>query len=283
MNKKAFSLVELSLVLLVIGLLAVAFTKGSSLIDSARISSARSLSTSSGVNEIDGISAWYETTLKDSVASEDRVNNNPVAYWQDVSSQYNIAQGLNQLVGPDDSSLVYRSDGIGKLPSMQFTSSGKFSLTSLASGGSNLMTIFVVLSPTLSLSGSKMTFLDSVNTSVDNAISLNSSSLGIDSGGSNFTLSASFAASEKYVMAVYLSQDSKLFVNDVDSSTTSATTGVTGFDGLRIGTDRNGANNFTGLMSEVIIYDRLLTGDERRLVMSYLAKKYKIRVEGASL
>ena len=283
MNKKAFSLVELSLVLLVIGLLAVAMTKGASLIDSARISSARSLTSSSGVNEIDGISVWYETTLKDSVAGEDRVNNNPVAYWQDVSSQYNISQSLNRLTGPDDSSLVYHSEGIGKLPSILFTSSGKFSLTSLASGGSNLVTIFAVLSPTLSLGGSKMTFLDSVNTSVDNAISLNSSSLGIDSGGSNFTLTSSFAVSEKYVMAVYLSQDSKLFVNDVDNSTTSSTAGVTGFDGLRVGTDRNGANKFTGLISEVIIYDRLLTSEERRLVMSYLAKKYKIRVEGASL
>ena len=82
---------------------------------------------------------------------------------------------------------------------------------------------------------------------------------------------------------MYLNDNSQLFLNDVDSSVTTSTTGIIGFNGLAVGTNRNGANNFTGLISEIIIYDRLLTSDERRLIMSYLAKKYKIRVEGASL
>lgn len=281
MNKKAFSLIELSLVLLVIGILTVAITKGSSLIDSARLSSARSLTASSGVDEIDGISAWYETTLNDSIAGEDRINNNPVAYWQDVSSQYNIAELNNQLIGPDDSSVVYRSDGIGKIPSLQFTSSGNLSLTSLTSGHSNIATVFAVLSPTLAPVDT-MTFLDSQDTSSDNGLGINSSSFTVDSV-SDYSLSATFQESEKYVLGIYLNDNSQLFLNDVNFSTTTATSGITGFNGLNVGTNRNGANNFTGLISEIIIYDKLLTSDERRLVMSYLAKKYKIRVEGASL
>ena len=284
MKKTAFSLIELSVILLVIGVLAAIISKGGSLIYSARISSAQSTTSSSKVSQIDGLVVWYETVMDDSLSSDSRLDNKAVTYWQDISSQLNIAEEKNRLIGPDDNDpsivkIAYRKEGINDLPSLQFTSSGNFVLTSLAGGVSNLGTVFAVLSPTLPLSGS-MTFLDSANSN-DNALSLRSSSFLFESGGS-YSIANSFQSGEVYVVGLNMSDDVKLFVNNVDSVGSNTGSVINGFDGLMVGTDRGGADNFTGLISEIIIFDRILNVEERRRIMSYLAKKYSVRVEGAA-
>ena len=282
MTKRAFSLIELAVVLVVIGILTVAITKGSSLIYSARTSSAKSFTASSKIHEIDGLVAWYDNVLPDNFDSADKVDNEPVAYWQDVSSQYNISEGSNRLTRTQSSEVVYRTSGIGNLPSLQFTSSGNFTLASLAAGNSNLSSVFVVLSPTLSFGGSTMTFLDSFDTS-DNALSMSATKFSIESGSSQ-SANQNFTVGGEYVLGVNLKGGgSEIFVNDVDSVASVASMAINGFSGLTLGTDRGGADNFTGLISEVIIFDRILTESERRYVMSYLSKKYKIRVEGSSI
>ena len=272
---------ELAVVLVVIGILTVAITKGTSLIHSARISSAKSLTAASKINEIEGLIAWYENVLPESFDSADRVDNDPVAAWNDVSSQANISAGSNQLTRTESSAVVYRTDGIGKLPSLQFTSSGNLALSSLVSGNSNIASVFVVLSPTLSLSGITMTFMDSYNTS-NNALNLESADFAIESGTYE-TVSYNFAAGQEYIIGVYLRGSSDVFVNSVDSAGNTPSMTINGFSGLTVGTDRGGADNFTGFISEIIIFDRILPEGERRHVMSYLAKKYKIRVEGAAI
>lgn len=220
MKKTAFSLIELSVILLVIGVLAAIISKGGALIYSARISSAQSTTSSSKLSQIDGLVAWYETVMDDSLSSDSRLDNKAVTYWQDISSQLNIAEEKNRLIGPNNVNnvnnvkIAYRKEGINDLPSLQFTSSGNFVLTSLVGGISNLGTVFAVLSPTLSLSGS-MTFLDSANNN-DNALTLQSSSFLFESGG-GYSIANSFKSGEVYVIGLNMSDNVKLFVNNVDA------------------------------------------------------------------
>jgi hypothetical protein len=54
--------------------------------------------------------------------------------------------------------------------------------------------------------------------------------------------------------------------------------GSNALTGLTIGMDKSGSNGFNGYISEIIIYDRQLKLQERKDVMSYLAKKYRITV-----
>lgn len=223
--------------------------------------------------------------MDDSLSSDSRLDNKAVTYWQDISSQLNIAEEKNRLIGPNNVNnvnnvkIAYRKEGINDLPSLQFTSSGNFVLTSLVGGISNLGTVFAVLSPTLSLSGS-MTFLDSANNN-DNALTLQSSSFLFESGG-GYSIANSFKSGEVYVIGLNMSDNVKLFVNNVDAIGSNNSSVINGFDGLMVGTDRGGADNFTGLISEIIIFDRVLNVEERRRIMSYLAKKYSVRVEGAA-
>ena len=61
-KKTAFSLLELSVVILIIGILITGVMKGGSLVSASRLNSARSLTARSSVGEINGLTAWYETT-----------------------------------------------------------------------------------------------------------------------------------------------------------------------------------------------------------------------------
>ncbi len=285
MKKTAFSLIEISVVLLVIALMAVAITKGSSLIRTGKVASAQSVTASSKVAQINGIAIWLETTTKDSIQSSERINYSAISYWQDISSQYNIAEQKNRLiiVPPDDGKVSYREDGISGLPSLQFTSSGYLTLADLSNGNSNLGSIFVVAMPTFSLS-SKMTILDSSSSSSDsNAISISSSLFEIDSAASYVHSTNQFQEGNPYVIGVNVAKsNSRVFINDAVNGSSIAAGDINGFSGLTIGANKSGDNNFTGLISEVIIFDRILSDIERLKVMSYLAKKYSIRVEGAA-
>ncbi len=279
MKKRAFSLIELAVVLVVIGLLAAAITKGSSLLHASRIASAKSLTAASRISEIDGLVTWYENVLPDSFDKDSTTDNAQVAYWQDVSSQYNITESKNRLTRTASSSVVYRKSGIGNLPSLQFTSSGNFTLTELIDGNSKEFSVFAVLSPTLAFGGATMTFIDSYDTS-DNAFSLQDAAFSIESGTTK-TDAYDFVTGSEYVVAVTGTDGiARIFVNN-NTELSDVSVDINGFSGLTVGTDRGGADKFTGLISEIIIFNRVLTTEERRHVMSYLSKKYKIRVEGA--
>jgi prepilin-type N-terminal cleavage/methylation domain-containing protein len=62
-KKKAFSLIELSVVMILIGLLAVGVIGGQALIQQAQVAKARSLTSSSPVMIVEDLSLWLETTL----------------------------------------------------------------------------------------------------------------------------------------------------------------------------------------------------------------------------
>ncbi len=57
-NYNAFSLIELSIVILIIGILVAGVTKGSTLYQKIKLSSARSVTNNSPVAYISGLSVW---------------------------------------------------------------------------------------------------------------------------------------------------------------------------------------------------------------------------------
>jgi prepilin-type N-terminal cleavage/methylation domain-containing protein len=57
--KKAFSLIELSIVVLIIGILVAGITQSSRLVSMMKIQSARSLTINSPVASIKGLTIWF--------------------------------------------------------------------------------------------------------------------------------------------------------------------------------------------------------------------------------
>lgn len=281
MKKKAFSLLELAVVFLVIAVITVGITKGAGMIKNARLASGRSITANSKISEVDGLVAWYETTLRESFKTDEVVDNDQTSAWYDISSQFSISEQKNALTRTADSKVVYRSDGINGLPSLQFSAAGRFSLADLYQGMYSSYSVFAVLSPTLSLSGVDMAFVDSYLGNNANSVAISSDGLDINSSTST-SLMATFEQSKEYVVGTYINNtESKVFVNDVTAADSDTNLQVNGFHGLTVGADRNGSNKFTGLLSELIIFNRVLSEKERIAVMSYLSKKYKIAVSGA--
>ncbi len=103
-NKLAFSLIELSAVILVVGIFVIGVTKGPRIMSETKIKSASSLTKSSTVASINGLALWLDTTDQNNI-SAGTINLH-------VFSPY---------LAIDASRPTYIKNGIGGLPSIKFT------------------------------------------------------------------------------------------------------------------------------------------------------------------
>ncbi|MFT5703496.1 MAG: prepilin-type N-terminal cleavage/methylation domain-containing protein, partial [Rickettsiales bacterium] len=118
--KFGFSLIELSIVILMIGILIGGVTKGIAILDKSKISSAISLTTISPVARIPNLVAWYETTLPSSFFSNtlfdgSNLVRNPAtgSHWNDNSPEKN-----NNINTAPTGALTYIEFGINNLPAV---------------------------------------------------------------------------------------------------------------------------------------------------------------------
>lgn len=285
-NKLAFSLIELAVVVLIIGLIATGIIKGTSIIRSAQLSSARSLTTKSNIASIAGMIAWYETSLIDSLKPSESGNNGQITEWRDISPG-SIAAQKNKLTRTASSAVTYQSDGINNLPSIKFISSGNLTLSAFYQGNLGQATIFIVARPSAAVS-TAAALLDSHSSASSSTFGIASSYLWMNLGSgqtntSSLSNAPSILANSNCILAGYYDNtNSKAFFNNATTMAGAAniSAGTNPLSGLTIATNKSGSSAFSGLISEIIIFDRPLPIDERKSVMSYLSKKYKISVVG---
>lgn len=288
MNKKAFTLLELGVVTVIIGLLVAGIIKGSSIVSSSRIAAARFLTQNSNIGAIDGLVAWYETSSYDSFLPAQAVDNGQISEWRDISPA-SLPQQKNKLTRTASASVIYKYNGINKIPSISFSSSGILTLSAFYQGTSSQYTVFLVFSPLTATGSTQLTLLDSHSSGStssigvkNNAVSLNAGSA-VDTGtGSN---AASFASTGNYVVAAYFDgASSRAYSNNADTSAGAAniSAGTNQLAGLTIGATKAAGTAFTGYISEIIIFNKVLDINRRKEVMGYLSKKYKIPVTGTS-
>ena len=84
-KNQAFSLIELSIVILIIGILVAGVTQSSRLIRQMQLSSARALTLSSPVLSIPNLVSWYEPTQEKSFDEVETSENSLVSKWYDLS------------------------------------------------------------------------------------------------------------------------------------------------------------------------------------------------------
>ena len=81
---KGFSLVEMLIVLLIIGILIAGISQGIDLYSEFKIKNAQKLTINSSVSRIEGLALWLETTLEKSFQTK-MVNNSEVPQWNNIS------------------------------------------------------------------------------------------------------------------------------------------------------------------------------------------------------
>jgi len=158
---KAFSLIELSIVILIIGILVVGVTQSSRLLKQVKLATAQNLTRSSPVHHRN-LAFWWESTLDDSFINSEAVDGSEISQWNDINpattTKINGCKGqksvsaFNYDVSPYGviKGPIYIADGINNLPTLRFINPGSYATYIMTdtkfknSGNENLTVILVV-------------------------------------------------------------------------------------------------------------------------------------------
>jgi prepilin-type N-terminal cleavage/methylation domain-containing protein len=283
-KQRAFSLIELSISLLIIALLMSIVAGSIKLISSSRLTNARSLTSRSPVPNIPGLVAWYETSRLESFKPTEAVEDGQISAWYDTSPE-SITKQRNTLSRTASAAVTYQPNGIGKLPGVYFNGTNSISLTNFYQGTSTQNTIFFVAKP-LALSSSIVSMVvdSGCGGPIASVALFQSASIEFHLQNTAYPALPSMASTgtDYLIAAYYNGASSRAYVNDATNMAggTTFNLGTTNvLTGLSVG-GRCTDYTFNGLVSEVIIYNRPLQNQERRDVMSYLAQKYNLKISG---
>ena len=303
-NNKAFSLIELSIVILVISLLVVGVTKGSRLMSEAKLKSAQALTSSSPVNAMTGVVLWLDATDASTIATGTIASNaygNPddgslVAKWKDHNPQL-VSSSQNELAAAaDDKRPKYTRNGINGLPTLSFDGANNNYLTSsnsaIASGKTGYTMVAVWQANTLSTG---MIFAQggcTTNVNEGNSAGMyikstpaNIASWGCGASG-DFAGTTVYSAKTPYIA---IAQVNKNLANNRMSLYLNGTAQLSGDKPsiveplisapIFVGAESVSNNFFNGYISELIVFDRSLTVSEIADVQGYLSRKYSIKIK----
>ncbi len=283
-SKLAFSLIELSVVILVIGILVVGITQGSRITQEAKLKSARALTANSPINLIADLAIWLDAT---SIKSFDDVANNV-----DIQNWYNIdpldTSGKKATQANAANRPTYIDKAINGLPSIKFVRANSKCM-SVASGFDNdseNVTLFLVWKPT-SVNGNENDILEkwsgpatypyvlrSQNNYAFRAYDLTRNPNA--SSNTNRILGVTHLISARRIKNGLM----QLRLNGVQevASVTDSTVGKTSnTQNLFIGCRGDNTNFTDGYIGEIIIFSRALKDPEITLVEQYLSQKWGIK------
>ena len=284
--KSAFSLIELSIVILIIGILVAGVTQSSRLVSEMRLATARQITKNSPVSSIKDLVVWYETSLDESLIEAEESDGALVSTWFDNNTQSPYKFNMSQSTVANQP--TYSKNIINGLPSLKFDGTNDFLVTSGVGLNSKSLTAFIVgrrvnyaTNFQVSLAGLALGQTD--DTSSGSFVAFADFGTSFNSGSSLqwFTNSITHQGNNSpYILSTLFSGTANtIFLNGVSSTNYSINTNFT-VDSLRVGCKYSNAPAyfFNGYISEIIIYSRALNTEERKSVESYLAKKYSLKI-----
>lgn len=281
-QNRAFSLIELSIVILIIGILIAGVIQGGKLYYKFKIQTARQLTQSSAVNGIKDLVLWYEPTLEKSFINSEAVDGSKISLWYDINPQKNFF--LNATQNTEDSRPVYKENFFNGLPAlvfdgvndyMAFTGDGiansDYTIFAVGSrndgsqfnhfmGGSGSGTSNMDFGWRLSNlfwfqhynAGGQITYTDKVRDSLIPTM---------------HTVWFSKTGGKKYWFAGG---------RNTDSADATQTTALTSFSNSALA---RFTDNFANInIAEIIIFNRALSDEERQAIEAYLSQKYSIPI-----
>ena len=138
--KSAFSLVEISIVIVIIGILIAGISKGADLYADFKLTTARNLTINSRVGRIPDLVLWVEATSEKSFPEKQNINGTNISQWNDLNPQIPFKDNLTCV---PSSSVIFQSNAINSLPAVYFNGGGALS-NSLSGKSDGNVTIFVV-------------------------------------------------------------------------------------------------------------------------------------------
>lgn len=276
-NKKAFSLFELSMVILIIGILVAGITLGSIMVRKFRISAAQMMTSSSPINGIKDSALWLETSVDTSFGATELSDGNAITSWADARSNSTNKPTITAAgTGP-----TY-SNTINHVHAVKFTGSSANHLQIAdASFLNNTDYTIIILEKRQSSNSNNYFFGQNPTGTANQNIALGYSADGavLHSQGSNsYTSNISSYASttDRPRMFVFIhdsTQGKKTYIDGVLAAQSADTTPLTGITtNLPIG------KSYTGEIGEIAIFTRALKAEERKSIEDYLGKKWSAKI-----
>lgn len=286
--KKAFTLVEISIILLIIAVLIVGVSYSKTIIEKARLTNIRTLTKNSPVLETENLVAWYEPTLDSSFQINNLQDGDTIATWYDQNTQrykkYNITQSTSSREP------IYKMNAFGaSIPGLEFQYGGSSSTHDFLQGpiqiSSKSLTFFVVAKMfTRKVSNNDVIIFAMSGGSDFRAFNDSGSQMPFynDGSGANFaTPNDSKIIGKKHILTLVIDgSTSYAFVNGLQVSSSAYSNQVTSNTiTLALHSAALSARGYEGIIGEIIIYDRNLKKTERTAIEKYLSQKYDIALE----
>ena len=282
-SSSAFSLIEVSLVVLIISLIAAGILTTTNLIKKSRLQTAQVLTKSSPVNNISNLVAWFETSLDSSFIGNEKSDGTAISTWYDnnpnAASKNNATQSTSTN-RPTFTANIFNSG----IPGLKFDGSND----TLPFDGSSLInssySIFIVEQKTSNkalncIIGGSASVVANTNLhlcyAVDDKIRFGHYNNNLDYQDSVLSYSSPKTRMHSFIFDIAVGK--KYWLNGVSSATASdvvQTAAITSFAGSNIGSFVG--NIYEGNIAEIIIFNRALTTEEKISVESYLGKKYNL-------
>jgi prepilin-type N-terminal cleavage/methylation domain-containing protein len=293
--KKAFSLIELSVVLIIIGVLTIAIAQGGRLVNASKLLKAQGLTKTAPVLSIPGLTLWMETSLNGSLTGASNANvisdEDTISAWNDLSGN-----GINVSQATSGYQPTYSVSGINNVPALSFDGSNDYLFsTSLAPlyPGDDSFTFIAVWYKIDPSSNNRTVFEQNNNGTLTQGkraaiVARSSSEYGFNGESNNFH-GNSYIGGSPVISAIVLSaptgEDSTITVdvytnsNSVSASgTINASTQDAASDIFCVGAKCLSAKTeyWYGTIAEIMVFDRNLNRQEIVSINNYLSKKYNI-------
>ncbi|MBU6140559.1 MAG: type II secretion system GspH family protein [Proteobacteria bacterium] len=309
-SKRAFSLIELSIVIMIVGILIAGVTQGYSLLGKMKLASARSITQGSPAISIYGLALWLDAT-SEKAFSPNLSNQDPVSRWNDSNPQQSSkSDAVAVAAAPNFAQMPnYVSRGINGLPTLRCDGSNNSILSITPNSNyfsdvtptiTNNFTIFLV---------AQATEAHEIDTQSDTGVGGTSGQkyiLGATQGGSQYgddtiagmgvsfgTNGISIYEHSSFYMPSVLTYEATLsapIIITINYSEKVPTILINGslvktgspslknlvFPSVTLCSGQYGA--FTGDIGEIIVYSKEVNASKRKQIEKYLGKKWGIKV-----
>ncbi|NBV06446.1 MAG: type II secretion system protein [Proteobacteria bacterium] len=279
-KNSAFSLIELSIVILAIAALLAGILQGKTIVTKARMRSAQNQTLQSPVAQISNLVAWWETTSERSFDSIERVNGSTISTWYDINPNSVVA--INATQSNSSYKPFYKTNIEGGLPMLNFVSGGDY--LNIADGTvpyeNSSYTIFIVGKFYSCSSICNILTSGTATGSQLNAFQYSSSGNILNNWqSSNVSASKPGIVNTHIYTFIYYNISGigrKIYVDGVRKVINgSIVTRAGGRSSNYIGSTSS-STGLDGYLGEIIIFDRNLKIEERQGIEKYLSLKWGI-------
>lgn len=273
-KNSAFSLLELSIVIAVVGAIIAGIMQSRVVLSKSRLSAAQTQTTQSPVPNIADLVGWWETTSERSFSTTEAIDASTITNWYDVNPQ--ALSALNATQSTSGSRPSYKTNMENGLPMVYFSGTKYMTLPDgTVPYNDTSYTVFIVGKFSSTCSSGTCNIISSGAASSSNLNSFQYTSTAVKNNWNSSSLSAtaSIATLHIYSFTYKNSVGRKIYVDGTQTASDS-TTSRTSTNATNLFGSSSSSTNITGYLGEVIIYQRALNSEERKSVEKYLSRKW---------